>query len=58
MLLCRRMIPSDLPRAVRLASSGTVSLAPLITHRYPLARVGDAFATLANRSGVKVIVNP
>jgi len=58
MLLSRRMVPSDLPRAVRLASSGTVSLSPLITHRYPLARAGDAFATLAKRSGVKVIVNP
>lgn len=57
MLMCRRMIPSDLPRAVGIGSIGSVRLSPLITHRYPLAQAAEAFATLAARSGIKVIVN-
>ncbi len=58
LLLCRRMLPSDLPRAVGLAASGEVRLSPLITHRYPLSRAPEAFAALAERRGLKVIVNP
>jgi L-iditol 2-dehydrogenase len=58
LFFCRRMVPSDLPRAVELAAGGQVQLARLITHRYPLDRAADAFATLAARSGLKVIVNP
>ena len=56
--LCRRMVPTDLLRAVRIASSGLVRLSPLISHRYPLERAAEAFATLVSRSGVKVIINP
>lgn len=56
--LCRRMVPSDLPHAIELATAGELRLSELITHRYPLARAPEAFATLAERSGIKVIVNP
>jgi L-iditol 2-dehydrogenase len=56
--LCRRMTPPDLVEAVELARSGQVRLADLITHRYPLARAAEAFETLAERRGLKVIVNP
>jgi L-iditol 2-dehydrogenase len=56
--LCRRMVPSDLPHAVELATTGKLHLSELITHRYPLSLAREAFATLAERSGVKVIVNP
>ena len=53
-----KVLPTDLPRAVRIASVGLVRLSPFISHRYPLERTAEAFATLASRSGVKVIVNP
>ena len=56
--MCRRMMPSDLPRAVALAAAGEVRLSALITHRFPLSRTSDAFAMLAERRGIKVIVNP
>lgn len=56
--LSRRMMADDLARAVVLAGSGVVDLAGLITHRYPLAQVAEAFVTLASRRGLKVIVNP
>jgi len=40
-------------RAIRLAGSGSVQLGPLVTHRYPLQRAGEAFALNADyRDGV------
>jgi L-iditol 2-dehydrogenase len=36
------------PRAIRLARSGAVQLRPLVTHRYPLQRAGEAFALNAD----------
>ena len=58
LLLCRRMVPTDLHEAISLVAAGEVDLADLITARFPLTRAPEAFATLALRSGVKVIVNP
>jgi L-iditol 2-dehydrogenase len=58
LLECRRMTPADLARAIGLVQAGAIDLATLITERYPLAQVGEAFASLAERRGVKVIVNP
>jgi L-iditol 2-dehydrogenase len=56
LLQCRRMLPADLTRAVGLAAAGKVRLAQLVTHRFPLSRAPQAFETLAERSGLKVIV--
>ncbi len=58
LLLCRRMVPTNLSRAIELAASGRIQVAPLVTARFPLARAPEAFATLAARTGVKVIVEP
>jgi len=58
LLLCRRMVASDLPRAVEIAAAGGVHLKELISHRYPIAQAPEAFETLAARRGLKVIVNP
>jgi len=54
----RRMADTDLPRAIGLAAAGRVDLASVITHRYPLDEVPEAFAMLASRRGLKVIVKP
>lgn len=56
--LCRRMVPTDLPRAIALVGAGRIDLSSLITHRYALAEAAEAFATLASRRGLKVIVKP
>ena len=56
--LSRRMVPGDLVRAIALARSCKVDLGALITHRYTLEGAPDAFATLASRAGLKVIVHP
>ena len=58
LLLCRRMEPADLPRAIRLAEGGRVDLAPLVGERYPLSAWQEAFAALVDRRGLKVVVEP
>jgi L-iditol 2-dehydrogenase len=56
--MCRRMLPGDLVHAANLAAAGALDLGPLISHRFPLAEGAEAFATLADRRGLKVIVEP
>ena len=58
LLECRRMAASDLPRAIELVAAGSIDLGSLITDRFPLARASEAFAALADRRGLKVIVKP
>ena len=45
--LVRRM-RHTYPRALRLVERGMVDLNPLVTHRFPLERVADAFELVAN----------
>ena len=58
LLHSRRMRSTDLDRAIALAADGRVDLAGLITDRYSLDEAPAAFATLAARTGIKVIVCP
>jgi L-iditol 2-dehydrogenase len=58
LLLCRRMEPADLPRAIRLAGSGRVSLGPLVGERHALEDWQEAFAALVARRSLKVVVEP
>lgn len=46
------------PRAIGLAAAGNVTLDPLVTHRFSLAKVAEAFGTAAARTGLKVLVEP
>jgi L-iditol 2-dehydrogenase len=56
--LCRRMKPTDLPRAIDLAEKGRIELASLVSERYALAEAPDAFASLSERRALKVVVEP
>ena len=51
----------DLTRAIELARTGRVRLAPLVTHRFPLDQVERAFETARDRErtgALKVVVQP
>ena len=56
--LSRRMLPADLTRAIGLVASGEIDLSGLISHRFPIAEAGQAFAVAASRRGLKVVVDP
>jgi L-iditol 2-dehydrogenase len=57
-LVVVRRMKEVYPRAIRLVESGAVSLDGLVTHRFGLDRVGEAFAVAAARDGLKVMVEP
>jgi L-iditol 2-dehydrogenase len=46
--------------AGRLLSSKRVAMEPLVTHRFPLDRIGEAFATAVEKPEgfVKAVVHP
>ena len=44
---CRRFV-HNFPRAITLASEGSVALEPLVTHHFPLEKTGEAFELVAN----------
>jgi L-iditol 2-dehydrogenase len=58
LLLTRRMRAADLPRALRLAAERRVDLAPLVSGRHTLDEWPDAFASLRERRGLKVVIEP
>jgi L-iditol 2-dehydrogenase len=53
-----RRMNETYPRAIRLAASGRVDLARLVTDRAPLAAAPEAFRRAARRDGLKVVVCP
>ena len=53
--LSRRM-KHTYPRAIRLVESGRVDVRSLVTHRFPLEKIMEAFAVAHRREGLKVIV--
>jgi L-iditol 2-dehydrogenase len=57
-LVITRRMKAVFPRAIRLVEQGGVALDWLVTQRFPLERVDEAFAAAASRSGLKVIVEP
>jgi L-iditol 2-dehydrogenase len=57
-MLCRRMLPGDLARAAVLAERGISGLDQMVTHRFDLSRAEEAFDTLLDQQGIKVMVLP
>ena len=58
MTVCRRMLPHDLVRAAEMAKSGMPGLDRMVTHRYALSEIGEAFGALDDRRGLKVVIHP
>ena len=46
------------PRAIELVSSGRVDVASIVSHRFALADVQEAFVTAVAREGLKVVIEP
>jgi len=46
------------PRAIRLVEQGLIDVSSVVTHRFPLDSVAEAFVTAAGRKGLKVVVEP
>jgi L-iditol 2-dehydrogenase len=57
-LLVARRMKEVYPRAIRLVEEGRVDLTALVSDRYPLAGVRQAFDAAATRDGLKVVVTP
>ena len=55
--LARRM-KNTYPRAIRLVESGLVDVRSLVTHRFPLEKIIEAFGVAKRREGLKVMVEP
>jgi len=51
-------VPRHHKKAVALLESGDVRTEPIITHRFPLDDIREAFDTTESRRGMKVIVHP
>jgi len=51
-------VPRQHEIAVRLIAQGIVRVEPLVTHRFPITQINEAFDVMASRQGMKVIVHP
>jgi L-iditol 2-dehydrogenase len=58
LVVSRRMTAPDLDRAIDLAAAGRIDLSSLITDRFAIEDSQQAFAALATRRGLKVVVQP
>jgi L-iditol 2-dehydrogenase len=58
LVVSRRMTAPDLDRAIDLAATGRIDLSSLITDCYGIEDAPQAFAALAARRGLKVVVQP
>lgn len=51
-------VPRQHEIAVQLLERGRVRVDPLITHRFPLSRINEAFDVMESRQGMKIVVTP
>jgi len=58
LMMARRMKEDVYPRSIRLVEQGRVDALSVVTHRFPLDRVEDAFVQASCRAGLKVVVQP
>ena len=51
-----RRMKHTYPRAIELVVNGLVNVRSLVTHRFPMGRVIEAFQVAARREGLKVLI--
>ena len=50
--------PVDYPRVIELVRQGRIRLEPLVTHRFDLDDIGEAFDTLRSGEAIRAVVTP
>jgi len=50
--------PVDYPRVIELVRQGRIRLEPLVTHRFALDDIGEAFETLRAGEAIRAVVTP
>ena len=50
--------PKVMLKSIRLMESGLIDIDQVISHRFPLARIHDALAVMAQPDRNKVVINP
>jgi 6-hydroxycyclohex-1-ene-1-carbonyl-CoA dehydrogenase len=50
--------PADYPRVIALAQTGRIALERMVTHRFPLDRINDAFDVLRSGEAIRAVVTP
>jgi 2-desacetyl-2-hydroxyethyl bacteriochlorophyllide A dehydrogenase len=50
--------PLDYPRVIELVRQGRIRLTELVTHRFPLEQINEAFDILRGGDAVRVVVTP
>ena len=53
-----RRMKHTYPRATMLVERGLIDVRSLVSHRFPLSRIPEAFAVAHSREGLKVVVDP
>jgi Zn-dependent alcohol dehydrogenase len=48
--------PVDYPNIVNLVKNGTLQLKPLITHKFPLSEINEAFDVMRRGEGIRIIM--
>jgi len=48
--------PVDYPRIIELVKNGSIQLKPLITHRFPLSKINEAFDVMRQGEGIRIII--
>ena len=51
-------VPRHHELAVKLLEKGLVRTEPIVTHHFPLEKIGEAFETMETKRGMKIIVHP
>ena len=50
--------PVDYPRAIELVRRGKIRLGEMVTHRFPLDKIGEALDTLRGGDAIRIVVTP
>jgi Zn-dependent alcohol dehydrogenase len=48
--------PVDYPNIINLVKNGSLQLKPLITHRFPLSEINEAFDVMRRGEGIRILI--